>query len=152
TLLGKSLKILVDFRHDIVANVVPSNTAGLPEVYNTVLARADDDETILFVHDDVWFDDIFLVERLEEALSRFEVIGVAGNVGRAPRQAGWQLLDDRGTHDVNTNWSGAVIHLNTEANLRQLTFFGPCPRQVRLLDGVFLAAQVRTLRQSRVTF
>jgi hypothetical protein len=149
TLLGQSLKILMKSRRDIVSNVTLSNVRGLPEFYNSRLQQAGEDEIILFTHDDVWFDDWYLVERLQEALAHFAVVGVAGNRRRVPRQPAWPVLDENRTGDFE-NVAGSITHVH--GGERYLNYFGPAPCRVRLLDGVFLAARVQTLRQANVAF
>lgn len=48
------------------------------------------------------------------------------------------------------NLSGSVGHV---ANLRDyVSAFGPVPAEVKLLDGVFLAARAGTLREAGVEF
>lgn len=122
-----------------------SNTLGLSEVYNVALAEAEAGETILFVHDDVWIDDWQMPVRLDEALERFDVVGLAGTRRRLPKQGAWLFTDLSWTFD--TGWlSGAVSH---DGNV---TPYGPTPERVVLLDGLFLAAKVSTLREANVAF
>ncbi len=122
-----------------------SNALGLSEVYNTALAEAEEDETILFVHDDVWIDDWQVPARLKDALEHYDVVGLAGTRRRVPRQGTWPFDVDNKTWV--TEWlSGAVSHDG------QVSYYGPMPQQVLLLDGLFLAAKVSTLRKANVAF
>jgi GT2 family glycosyltransferase len=134
-------------------NVLPviafENTGPLPKVFNDALAEADDDDTILFTHDDVWLDDFFLVHRLEEALERFDVVGLAGNGVRVPKQWSWYS----GARPGVWAWdalSGSVAHGGSYGGT--VTHFGPTPATVRLMDGLFLASKVETLRTAGVLF
>jgi GT2 family glycosyltransferase len=123
-----------------------SNKLGLSQVYNVALAEAENDETILFVHDDVWIDDWQMPARLADALEKYDVVGLAGNRRRLPKQGAWPFTDLLRTWD--TEWlSGAVSHGEGKVSV-----YGPTPSPVKLLDGLFLAAKVSTLRTAGVSF
>jgi len=49
------------------------------------------DRLVLFVHDDVYIDDYFIRQRLNDALIKFDVVGVAGNKAPDLRQPSWAL-------------------------------------------------------------
>src|SRR5262249_1381522 len=148
-LLGRSLNRLA-YQKGVQVDVLCENTGGLPAALNAALSRAEDSDLILFTHDDVWLDDWFLPERLREALARFAVVGVAGNRRRFPRQPSWAFIDTRGTWDARENLSGAGAHL--EGLREQVSYYGASACRVRLLDGVFLATRVESLRKAGVTF
>lgn len=128
--------------------VAIANNRGLPDVYNDRLAATAED-IIVFTHDDVWIDDIFLAERLEEALKHFDLIGVAGNTRRVPRQPSWFYSDDQMTPDLST-LSGSIATGSMEAP--GISQYGATPAECELLDGMFLAARVETLRTKAVRF
>jgi GT2 family glycosyltransferase len=130
--------------------VACSNAAGLPAVYNAAIARAADSDLLVFTHDDVWIDDWHIPLRLREALERFAVVGVVGNRRRVLRQPSFAFLDDKFTWDTAENLSGSVVH--TKEPSPRVGYYGECPAEVKLLDGVFLAAKAETLRRSGVTF
>ena len=147
TLLGRSLQRL-RFDPRLRAVVAFDNRAGLPAVYNAGLAQCADDDLVVFVHDDVGFDDYHVVDRLTEALQRFDVVGIAGNRRRSPMQPGWGFVDDRGTWDEVAYLSGTVAH-GADAHV---TRFGPAPADCELLDGLLIAARVDRLRATGVAF
>ncbi|MBE7158341.1 MAG: hypothetical protein INR62_07890 [Rhodospirillales bacterium] len=130
--------------------VAVGSTSPLPDVFNGVLAQVPAEDTILFTHDDVWIEDWFLSERLTEALSMFDVVGVAGNRRRIPRQPSWAFPEKIGEWDDGNNLSGAVAH--GDDRYSPITNVGPTPQQVKLIDGVFIAARVQTLRSEGITF
>src|SRR5262245_58738851 len=105
-LLGRSL-IMLEARKTIGREVAYCNSAALPEVFNAALARAEDSDLILFTHDDVWIDDWFLPERLTDALKCFDVVGVAGNRRRVPRQPAWIFFDTTFKWDAPQHLSGS---------------------------------------------
>ena len=147
TLLGRSLQRL-QFDARLRAVVAFENRAGLPAVYNAGLAQCADDDLVAFVHDDVGFDDYHVVDRLDEALQRYDVVGIAGNRRRSPLQPGWGFVDDRGTWDDPAYLSGTVAH-GADAHV---TRFGPAPADCELLDGLLIAARVDRLRAHGVAF
>lgn len=135
------------------------NAAPLAEAYNAAIDEAAPEDVLLFVHDDVHLDDWLAPQRLHEALEHFDVVGVAGNQRRQPGQLAWYLQpprrDELGRlhHDVwdHPHLSGAVAH-GEAPDASVVSFYGPSPRPVRLLDGLLLAANAGTLRRSGVRF
>ncbi|HTK75936.1 MAG TPA: glycosyltransferase [Gemmataceae bacterium] len=151
SLLGRSLERVVN-RESVELSVYFENTLGLPELYNASLDQADDEDVLIFVHDDVWIDDWFLPERLQQGLERFAVVGVAGNRRRVPKQPGWWTTDTStqlNDYDL-ANLSGSIAHF--DGPVARVIYWGEVPSPVKLLDGVFLAARAGTLRQAGVRF
>lgn len=130
-------------------DVLANNTAPLAHGYNRAIAAAQDDEVLVFIHDDVWIDDWFIANRLAEALAVFDVVGVAGNTQRVPNQEGWCIQPATRSMDLN-HIVGGVAH--GQPMVGEVSFFGEAPKAVRLMDGVFLAARCATLRQAGVLF
>ena len=151
TPLGASLKRLA-FDKRIDTRIAFQNSAGLPVVYNNALDAADAGEILVFIHDDVWIDDYFFVDRIEGALRAFDVMGVAGNRRRVPRQPSWAFGSPRpgGFGKDKENHSGAVAH--GKDRFGTVHYFGPTPAECELLDGVLLAAKRDVLRGSAVRF
>jgi len=149
TLLGRALDKL-SFHTDLCVEVACGNSNGLPDVFNAALARAPDSDVLVFTHDDVRIDDWHLPQRVRDALVRYPVVGVAGNRRRVAGQPSWAFIDAKFTWDARENLSGAVAHINGGAEL--VSYYGPTPSSVTLLDGVFLAAKARVLRQAGITF
>jgi GT2 family glycosyltransferase len=147
--LGISLRRLAYDRR-LVPRVAFANRTGLPEIYNARIAAADGAESLVFVHDDVWVDDYFLADRVLDGLRDFDVIGVAGNRRRVPRQPGWGYVDTKFTTDDSANLSGAVAH--GAHPFSHVISFGPVPAPCELLDGVFMAARRSSLTRSEVRF
>ncbi|MFM1856875.1 MAG: hypothetical protein RLZ83_2184, partial [Pseudomonadota bacterium] len=122
----------------IALRVYPHNRLPLPVVYNEAVALADDQDIMIFVHDDVWIDDWHVGHRLHEALLRFDVVGVAGNRRRTPRQESWWWVGDTRQRDT-VFLSGSIIQGPPGGGL--LNIYGHAPARVRSLDGVFLATR-----------
>ena len=83
-------------------------------------------------------------------LTRFDVIGVAGNRRRVANQPAWAFIDDRFTWDVKSNLSGRVAH--GKDAFGEMSNFGTVPAECELLDGVFLATKKSSLKERNVRF
>jgi GT2 family glycosyltransferase len=130
-------------------DVTPLNRAPLALAYNAAIASAAKDDLLVFIHDDVWIDDWLLSYRLEEALDHYDLVGLAGNKRRKPRQEGWLIQADSRKPDLDSI-SGAVAHGPSQGG--RVSFFGKAPQTVLLLDGVFLAARASVLQNADVQF
>jgi GT2 family glycosyltransferase len=147
--LGLSLRRLAQDAR-IGARVAFSNRRGLPEIYNARIQASDSPDLLVFCHDDVWLDDYFLADRVSEGLREYDVIGVAGNRRRLPKQPAWAFVDTAFTWDEKPNLSGAVAHGNRPFGA--VAAFGAAPADCELLDGVFIAARKSALAQKAVLF
>jgi hypothetical protein len=125
------------------------NRRPLPHCYNQAIDEADPDDVLVFVHDDVTFDDWMLGWRLQMALQHFDVVGVAGNRRRQPEQMAWWTLPHNQGWDL-AQLSGAVMHGPAQAG--RLSYFGATPAEVMLLDGVLMAARAGRLKARGVRF
>lgn len=150
--LGASLGRL-SFDKRLTASIAFENSAGLPEIYNAALDAADGPEIMVFIHDDVWIEDFFFMDRIIAGLRSFDVVGVAGNRRRIPRQPSWAFIGPEAGKffwDARENLAGAVAHGDTPFG--PITYFGPTPAPCELLDGVLLAARRDRLRATGVRF
>ncbi len=146
--LGKSLCC---FAHDpcIVTRISFENSRGLSEVYNESILAPHAHEILLFVHDDIWLHDYFLVDRLIDSLEDFDVVGLAGARRRSDQQVAWFSSGNNLVPDLQF-LSGVVGH--GESPFNGARYFGPTPAACELLDGAFLAARKQTLRDNDVLF
>jgi GT2 family glycosyltransferase len=134
----------------IEPHIAFSNRRGLPTVYNARIAAAQADHVLAFVHDDVWLEDMFFVDRVHEGLRAFDLIGVAGTRRRLPGQPSWAFVDSRFTPEDKAWLSGTVAHGRNPCG--PISYFGSVPAECELLDGLFLAAKAGTLRDRGVAF
>jgi GT2 family glycosyltransferase len=150
--LGLSLPRL-NYDPRIVPTIAFRNSHGLPTVYNRAIHESEQDDVLLFAHDDIFIDDFNLFVRLQDALQAFDVIGLAGNVSPDSRHVSWIFWQDtcnkRNYYDQRL-LSGVVAH--AEPNGLVVCGYGLTPRQCVLLDGCFLAARAQTLRKHGVFF
>jgi hypothetical protein len=150
TALGKSLSLYRPAAVEI--RLFPENDRGLPGLYNKAIDEsAKDGAALLFMHDDLHLCDFHWADRVRQGLGAFDVIGLAGNRRRVPRQPGWLFLDERLTPDNRENLSGAVGH-GRGLPLDTIDVFGPSGQPVKLLDGLFLAVGSETLRAKSIRF
>jgi len=145
TALSQSLGRL-SYDRRLAFHVTPSNSAGLPHIYNRRIQESFHD-ILVFVHDDVWIEDYFLADRVIEGLVLYQVIGVAGNTRLVDSHVAWHL--DKGKADL-PHLSGSDAH--GRVPFGQVSHFGPCPRSCELLDGVLLAARRSVLLDRKLFF
>jgi GT2 family glycosyltransferase len=151
--LGRSLLRIDPSDHERwVARVAFENSRGLPEVFNERIRAAGEGDILAFVHDDVWIEDFFICDHLEEALHEFAVIGVAGNSRRIPRQPAWHFarVATEFIWDERANLRGAIAH--GPEPFGAVSRFGPTYEECELLDGVFMATRRDTLIGHEVLF
>lgn len=150
TALGRCLTI---YQYSLCeVRLFASNTRGLPSVYNIALKEAATDPAVLiFVHDDIHLCDFFWPNHIMQGLKRFDILGLAGNRRRVPRQPSWNFIDEKFTWDDPGNLSGVVGH-GTGFPPQHFSFFGPPCQEVKLLDGLMLVARSETLLAREIAF
>ena len=99
--LARSLARVAEFSPFVLAAAY-ENSRPLPEIFNRAIDAVGPDDTIVFVHDDVWIDDWYVAHRLEDALAAFDVVGVAGNRRRLPKQQSWSFAGGRAARTATT--------------------------------------------------
>lgn len=146
TLAYKSLSRLnnIDVYYDA------SNREGLSVMYNSILKEhLNDFDYIVFLHDDVYVDDLGVCEKLIKAHTQFDIVGLAGGVNpiiKAP--ALWHLMC--GGFQSN-NLRGAVSHPCSKDQI-MFTSFGPTPARVAILDGLFLSVKTKSVKETNWKF
>jgi hypothetical protein len=149
TALGRSLALygpMVELR------LFPDNSSGLPTVYNAAIRDcAADPAVLVFLHDDVHLLDFYWPTRIVQGLEKFDILGLAGNRRRVAGQPAWRFLDDRWTKDERENLSGVVAH-GKGWPADYISGYGSPGQEVKLLDGMLLAAHSSTLLAKNVLF
>jgi predicted O-linked N-acetylglucosamine transferase (SPINDLY family) len=149
--LGCSLPYHLERDPRIKAQVAFENRRGLSEIFNEAIEAAEENDILVFMHDDVWLDELGgLTQILCEGLKHFDVWGVAGNKARQPGQPGWGHLDDNLTPAPRENFSGRIAHGPDPYGVT--VYFGDMPASCELLDGVFLVTQKKRLMAKKVRF
>jgi hypothetical protein len=127
------------------STIVFKNKKGLPKLYNSFINETYKDKRLIFVHDDVLIEDMFLEEKLDIAFEKFDIVGLAGSkkcdLSKPPA---WHLMSERNDH------VGEVGHSHNKVSWT--TCFGPTDSRALLLDGLFLAVRVDRLLETDTYF
>lgn len=139
TLLHQSLKVLNC--KDIEYRFHCNNDVGLSQMYNMHLTKkyAENYDIIAFVHDDVWIDDALIHRKLYEATLhyKYDIIGLAGTLNpEIKHPALWHIMGKK--HD----YRGYAGHYASH-NQKFMTSFGPTPDRVAIVDGLFVAVNLK---------
>ena len=141
---------------DIDIEIFLNNKLGMSERYNTAIEKHKNDcDVMIFAHDDLYISDLFLFEKLEKAMQRFDIVGVAGtnnfsikNLPRKELPISWVNSDHKG-------WSGFVEHplenKNPEAE-SYMNVFGTVPKEVVTMDGLFIACNTKIFKNEKIKF
>ena len=115
-----------------------NNKDPLSKAYNKAIDFAIEEnvENLVLVHDDVILEN-FSEERLNRLLKNLTEV-------KLQKPALWHLM---GGNFSSGNLFGAVAH-GTEDS-KHMTAFGPYPKRVVLLDGVFLAIKRKVFKKIR---
>ena len=132
---------------DIKQTLFFENTVGLSERYNSVIRKSDSD-IVLFIHDDVWIDDFYLLEHIVAGLAHYDILGVAGATRITASQPSWFFLNDQFAR--NPHISGAVAH--GAKPFGPISYYGPTDQECELIDGLFIAAALGSLKTKQVSF
>lgn len=128
----------------LVMNV--NNKCGLSKAYNIQLTPENliKHDIVLFVHDDVYIDDRKIKGKLYTAINElnYDIVGLAGaSEVKIGKPCLWHKMSRQST------WSGAVTHpINVEGRDKlYVTSFGPWPSRCLVLDGLFLAVDLKRI-------
>jgi predicted O-linked N-acetylglucosamine transferase (SPINDLY family)/glycosyltransferase involved in cell wall biosynthesis len=143
--LGLSLKRHLKMDARLSVEVAFANARGLSEIFNQAIVRADDDDILVFMHDDVWIDEANFSDAVIAGIEHYDVIGVAGNRRRVDNQPAWAFVDVAFTWDDRSNLSGGIAHGQNAFSKPEN--FGEVPAACELLDGVFMASRKNSLKQ-----
>lgn len=129
-----------------------NNSTGLATLYNAAIEQAASSPAILvFVHDDVSIQDFFWTQRIHEALAQFDVVGLAGNRRRSPRQPAWAFATADFKWDSPEYLSGSVGH-GKGFPCDFVSYYGPSGVECKLMDGLMLISDSSRLIESGVRF
>jgi len=145
TILYQSLQSLTTRNVSFTYEFEKNNSTGLSKVYNKYIEQyADQTDCMIFAHDDVYIDDAFFIDKIEDSFCNgYDIIGVAGGVSpniKAPTL--WHIMCGQG------NLRGAAGHFSPDMSAIQITSFGPMPARVALLDGLFIAVNTKKIREA----
>lgn len=127
------------------------NSEGMPTVYNRKLEeyRNSSAEFLVFVHDDVYIDDLKLYEKLSLSKNKlnYDIVGLAGGLNpRLTDLALWHIMTEKNQQ------RGEVAHPAGNQGQTMTTAFGPTPSRVAIADGLFLAAHLPSINKTKWKF
>lgn len=145
--LNKSLKRLKKLYTDeqLTVEIIFNNTQGLSSAYNRFLTDKYKNQIIVFVHDDVVIDSLFLYEHINK--TPFTVTGLAGaKVFKKDSNIipAWHLMTEQ------ESYVGEVKHIQN--NVIFTTVFGKTFDKAKVVDGVFIAVNVEELLKTKARF
>lgn len=123
-----------------------NNTEPLPKIYNKAIDFAIEEnfDAIVLCHDDVIIESD-LTYKLPSIMQNFDVAGVAGTTEcKLQEPALWHIM---GGGFGSGKLHGAVAH--GDETQKAITSFGPYPKRVLLLDGVFLCISRKVFTEVR---
>ena len=138
---------------ELKLEIIENNTHGLPTVYNKYINRKtlNKHDIVLFVHDDVYIDDLKLKGKLYNNLREmYDIVGVAGCIKpiiKAPVL--WHLM----SHPDDQR--GVVFHEKQIAEDQIATYassFGHTPSRVAIIDGMFMAINLKRVLSTQWRF
>lgn len=142
-----SLKKQYENNPNISFHIFKDNKKGLGLCYNEILKDPNhSDKVVLFVHDDVVLEDIFLYEKLMS--SPYSITGLAGTktFNKKVDKMAWHLVSSgRG------DFVGEVAHVNKD-NQVWTTVFGPTHSRALMVDGLFIACKAKDLIDKELYF
>jgi len=125
--------------------ILYENKTGLPKVYNSFITNENIDKKIIFLHDDVLIEDLFLEEKLDIAFEKYDIVGLAGSKKcDLKKPPAWHLMSDR------QDFVGEVAH--SKDKIYWTTVFGPTDSRSLIIDGLFIAVSVKKLLEKNTRF
>lgn len=140
-------------KYSIDTEILYDNSDGLPKVYNSIIDReiesAEKSDFLIFVHDDIWINDVFIFDKILSANKYFDVIGVCGGKG-------WESYGDGTVPMIWTHasrgkgMSGFMAHAADDSQSRikhDITYdgrsifstsYGHSPSRTLTVDGCFM--------------
>lgn len=142
-----SLKKQYETNSSIEFHIFKDNKRGLSSCYNEILKDPKNiNKTVLFVHDDVVLEDIFLFEKLIN--SPYSITGLAGTktFNKAADKLAWHLAAEN-----KSSFVGEVAHFAKQQGI-WTTVFGPTNSRALVIDGLFIACKVKDLVDKNLYF
>jgi GT2 family glycosyltransferase len=133
---------------EIPTRVFYQNKRGLPECYNEAI-RDCQQPFVVFIHDDIFINDLYIFDKLSTAITNAHIIGLAGAdlVNLRDGANGWWHIDRK-------HQSSCVLHTHKDSRV-ETPIFPPVTQQFvkcMVMDGLFLGCNVAALKEKQVWF
>jgi predicted RNA-binding protein len=128
-------------------HVVYNNSIGLTKVYNSFIKdEKNKNNFLVFLHDDILLEDVFILEKLSAGFELFDIIGLAGTkkCDLSRSSCAWHLLSEP------KEFVGEVSH--SKDKMFWTNSYGPTPSRALLIDGLFMAVNVPKLLETSTFF
>ena len=144
-------RIVFPPKYSVDVSVFFENTVGLSERYNSILDDKDNEkyDYICFIHDDLWINDVFILDKIDKCSSSFDLIGTCGGKGWVPQKETSKPMIWT-TSSKDAGMSGFMIHsakseilgkdkkLGIDGRMMFATSYGMSPSRVLTIDGNFI--------------
>jgi GT2 family glycosyltransferase len=146
TRIAKWYSEIQETHPNIKLDVIFNNQNGLPENYNKKIKEYSNTniEYMVFVHDDVYIDDLKIIQKLKHAHDtlKYDIIGLAGCLNPTIKSPTlWHIMGSRENH------RGFVNHYIKD-DIQFATHFGYTPSRVAVIDGLFIGIHLPTILKS----
>jgi hypothetical protein len=140
--LEKLHKLYSESEFDV--RIIKDNKKGLSEVYNSYITEEYKNNILVFMHDDIEINDLFLIEKLNE--SPYVVTGLAGSktCDLSKDKLAWHLCCKK------EDMMGEVAHKKN--NFIWTSVFGPTIGRVLIIDGLFISINVEEILKTNARF
>ena len=125
---------------------------GLSQFYNECIERYKEHptvDTLIFCHDDVQIINTDVFYQVGEGLKKYDVLGVAGCINPKIIEKNlwhWMAGD-------KSNFRGIAGHPSDQnSDSFYVTSFGQTPARVAIIDGVFMAINLKKIVDSNIRF
>lgn len=124
--------------------ICKDNKTGLSKIYNKFLKdKKYINNILLFVHDDVELEDLFLIEKLNN--SPYIVSGLAGcKQADLSRMPAWHLMSNK------NQYVGEVTH--SDGNNIWTSTYGLTKSRALIIDGLFIAIDTERAVEKQIEF
>jgi GT2 family glycosyltransferase len=145
-LKSKIFMSLEKLKNNFDCEIIYNNKTGLSKLYNSFLKEENTGKKIIFVHDDVLIEDLFLLEKLEDAFDSYDIIGLAGakSCDLNSQIPAWHLMSKR------EDFVGEVSH--SDMKKFWTNSYGITPSRSLIIDGLFIAVNVKKLLETNTKF
>jgi hypothetical protein len=115
-----------------------NNEKPITVCYNEVIDRYREETEqpiILFIHDDVWLEDIMFPEKLQSYSVRYDIMGVAGatKVDMKNDIIAWHMIN------MDCKYGSVMHRTDKEYFMVDFSAGKKTPKQVLTIDGLFMA-------------
>ncbi len=149
--------------------VVFENFDGLPTVYNKTLdevaptkdRHGSGFDFVIFAHDDIWFNDVLMFDKILSAGDKLDVIGACGgktwdkNSSESGKPIIWTVASAKAggsgfmVHAAPTNWNPNVHDMDYCDRSLFSTSYGNSPARTLTIDGSFMCFGRKAIEKLR---